>query len=99
MDSGLAASRRPGMTLGYFFTVFAGAFGGATGVFFTGFSASASAAVLRSSMNFVTRAALEPTSALRHSRSHGRMHAHLTSLSGRYSCAAISQTHWPDTLI
>ena len=46
----------------HFFTVFAGAFGGTTGVFFTGFSASASAAVLRSSMNFVTRAALLPRS-------------------------------------
>jgi hypothetical protein len=62
MDSGLAASRRPGTTESYFFTVFAGALGGVAGVFFTGLSASASAAVLRSSMNFFTRAALLPRS-------------------------------------
>ena len=46
----------------HFFTVFAGAFGGAPAVFFAGFSASASAAVLMSSINLVTRAALLPRS-------------------------------------
>src|SRR6516225_8774890 len=47
----------------YFLTVLAGgAFGGGAAIFFAGFCASASAAAERSSMNFVTRAALEPRS-------------------------------------
>ena len=47
----------------HFFTVFAGPFGvGGGGIFFAGFNASTSAAVLRSSMNFVTRVALLPRS-------------------------------------